>query len=149
MKCGTTINAVAVGLAATLGSSPQYPGILRQDRRDQAVAGPIIAIPSVKAHSRKIRGRWSGKRKDRTETYRGRELKDTEVRIGLHSITGMRVRTLAACTLLANTAMLTTTTTTITTTIRAGGTIMTSSLWKQLSAAPEQASSRTQFLRRQ
>lgn len=73
MKRGALINATVAEMAAALASSPQYPGILRQDRRDQAAGDQIIAMPSVKAHSRRIRDRWSGKRKDRTGTYKGRE----------------------------------------------------------------------------
>lgn len=142
MKRGTTINAMVAEMATALGSSPRYPGTLRQDTRDRAAADQTIAIPSVKAHSRKIRDRWSGKRKDRIGTYKGRGLKDTGVKIGLNSITEMKVRTLAVSTLLANMAILTTTIT-----IPAGGTITMSNLWKQHSAAREQASPRIQYLR--
>lgn len=143
MKRGTTINAMVAEMATALGSSPRYPGTLRQDTRDRAAADQTIAIPSVKAHSRKIRDRWSGKRKDRIGTYKGRGLKDMGVKIGLNSITEMKVRTLAVSTLPANIAILTTTTITI----PAGGTITMSNLWKQHSAAREQASSRTRYLR--
>ena len=57
MKRGTTINAMVAPMAAPLGSSLQYPGILRPDRRDQAAADQIIAIPIVKSHNRKIHDR--------------------------------------------------------------------------------------------
>lgn len=144
IKPGTIINAMVAEQAAAPELSPQYPGIPRQDRRDQAAADQIIAMHSVKAHSRKIHDSWSGKRKDRIGTYKGRELKDTGAKIGLHSITGLKVRTRAVSTLLANTAILTTTITT-----PAGGTITTSNQWKQHSAAPEQASPKTQYLRLQ
>ena len=143
MKRGVTINEMVAETAAALGSSPQYLGILRQDRRDQAAADQTIAILSVKAHIHKIRDRRSGKRKNRTGTYRGRELKDTGVKIEFNSMTGMKMRTLAASTPLANMARHNTTT------IRAGGMITTSNLWKQHSAAPEQASPGTQYLRLQ
>ena len=136
-KRGALINAMAAEMAAALASSPKYPGILRQDRKDQAAGDQIIAMPNVKAHRRRIRDRWSGKRKDRTGTYKGRESKDTAVKIGLHSTTGTKVPTLAVSTPLANMAMLITTT--IATTTPAEGTITMSNLWKQPLAAPEQA----------
>ena len=91
MKPGTTINAMAAAMAAALGSSPQYPGILRQDRRDRIVADPIIAVPNVKAHIHKIHARRSGKKKNRTGTYKGRELNGTEVKLGSNSTTGTKV----------------------------------------------------------
>ncbi len=144
MKHGATINATVAEMAVALGLSPQYLGILRQGRRDQVAADRTIAITSVKAHIRKIRDSWNGKRKDRIGTYRGRGLKDTGVKLGVHSITGMKVRTLAASTPLANMV-----TPTITITTRAGGTITTSNLWKQPSAVPEQVLPRTQYLRLQ
>ena len=146
MKRGTIINAMVAEMAAAPESSPPCPGILRQDRRDQAAADRIIAVPSVKAHSRKILDSWSGTRKDRTGTCKGRGLKDTGARIGVNNITEMKVPTLAVFTQLANMAIPTTTTTTIT---PAGGTITMFNLWKQHSAAPGQASPRTQYLRLQ
>lgn len=143
-KRGVTINATVAGMAVVLELSPRYPGILRRDRRDQAAVDRITAMPNVKARRRKIRDKWSGKKKDRIETYKGRGLKDTAVKLGFNSITGMKVPTLAVYTPLANMAIITTTITT-----PAGGMITTSSLWKQLSAALEQASLRTQYLRLQ
>lgn len=144
MKHVTIINAMVAEMAAALESSPQYPGILRRVKRDQTAVDRIIVLPSVKTHSRKILDRWSGKRKDRTGTCRGRELRDTGARTGANSITGMKVPTLAAFTHLRNIAILTTATVIIT---PAGGTITTFNLWKQHLAAPEQASPRTQYLR--
>lgn len=145
MKRVALINAMVAETAAVLASSPQYPGILRRDRKDQVAGDQIIAMPSVKAHNRRIRDSWSGKRKDRIGTYKGKELKDMGVTIGLHSIIGTKAPTLAVYTPLANMAMLTTITIAIIT--LAEGTITTSSLWKQPLAAPEQASPRIQYLR--
>lgn len=143
-KRGTIINAMVAVTVAAPELSPQCPGILRQDRRDQAAADRIIVIPSVKAHTRMMLDRWNGKRKGRTGTCKGRELKDMGARIGVSSTRGMKVPTLAEFTHLANMATLTTTITTL-----AGDTITTFSLWKQHSAAPGQASLRTQYLRLQ
>lgn len=142
MKRGTTINAMVAEMAAALGSSRQYPGILRQDRKDPAAADQIIAITIVKPHNRKINDRWSGIRNDRTATYRERELKDMGVNLGFRRITGMKASTLEVATPLG--IMLTLTITIIT---LAEGMITMSNQWKQRSAAPEQASPRIPSLR--
>ena len=105
MKRGTTTNEMAAEMAAALGTSPQCPGILRRGKKDQAAEDQIIVTPSVKAHSRMIRDSWSGKKKDRTGTYKERGLKDMGVNRVFNNTAGTKVPPQAVCTPLAIMAM--------------------------------------------
>lgn len=146
---GTTINvrpatnAINSARAAPLAAL-RYRVTPRLDRKDQAAAGHSNVVT---AHKRKnpvthIRSRETRKKKRGRSSVTG--LKDTGVKVAPSNTTettvttGMKAEKLVASKHPANTRKLPL--------LLAGGTTTMCSLWKQRSAAHEQASPRTQFL---